>query len=83
MCMWVSALKCLYKGAVEFGEVFEACQAHPKEDFLLQDGYLFKQRLCVPWSGTRELVPRKIHRRSLAGHFRKDKTYIMAEENYH
>ena len=77
-------LKSLYQGDEDFKEIYEACQAHPKGDFSLQEGYLFKgNRLSVPRSGTRELILREIHGGSLAGHFGEDKTYIMAKEHYY
>jgi len=38
--------------------------------------------LCVPKCGTRELILREIHGRSMAGHFGEDKTYLMAKEHY-
>jgi len=36
MYAWIWALKSLYKNDMDFGELFEACQAHPKGDFVLQ-----------------------------------------------
>jgi len=68
---------------VDFGELYEFFQAHPKGEFLLQEGFLFKgNSLCMPRCGTRELILREIHRGSLASHFEEDKTYIMAKEHY-
>jgi len=76
-------LKSLYQDDEDFKELYKSCQAHPKGDFSLQEGNLFKgNRLCVPKSGTRELILREIHGRSLAGHFGEDKAYIMAKKHY-
>jgi len=51
---------------------------------MVQEGYLFKgTRLCVPTCGTRELLLREVHGRSLAGHFGEDETYTMAKEHFH
>ena len=77
-------LKSLYQDDDDFGELFRVCQTRPKEDFLVQEGFLFKgSQLCVPKCGTRELVIREIHGGSLAGHFGEDKTYSMAKEHYY
>jgi len=44
----------------------------PKDDYLIEDRYLLKGiRLCILKCGTLELLIRKIHGGSLAGHFRK------------
>ena len=76
-------LKSLYKDDEDFKELYESCQSHPKGDFSIQEGYLFKgNRLCMPRCGTRELILREVHRGSLACHFGEDKTYIMAKEHY-
>ena len=48
-------LKSVYKDDQDFKELYESCQAHPKGEFSIQEGYLFKgNRLCVPRCGTRE-----------------------------
>jgi len=76
-------LKSFYKEDEDFKELYKSCQAHPKGDFMLQGGYLFKgNRLCVPRCGTRELILREVHGGSLMGHCGEDKTYIMAKEHY-
>jgi len=65
-------LKALDKGDLDFGELYEVCQNHPKGDFMVQDGYLFEgTRLCVPKCGTRELLLREVHGGSLAGHLER------------
>ena len=35
-------LKSLYDNDEDFGDLFKDCQRHPKADFLIQEGYLFK-----------------------------------------
>jgi len=77
-------LKSLYATDEDFGELHSDCQRHPKGDFLLQDGYLFKgTRLCIPRGGTRELLVREVQGGSLAGHFGKSKTLTMLREHYY
>jgi len=36
-------LRGLYRDDKDFGELFEACLKHPKGDFHVQDGYLFRE----------------------------------------
>jgi len=63
-------LKGLCASDEDFREIFVVYLKHPKDDFLIHDGYLFKgTRLCVPRSGTRELHVREVHGGSLAGHY--------------
>jgi len=67
-----------------FGELYSACLKHPKENFLIQDGYLFKgTRLCIAKCGTHELLIREVHGGSSVGHFGENKTLIMLRENYY
>jgi len=61
-----------------------ACLKRPKDDYLIQDGYLFKgTRLCISKYGTRELLIREVHRESLAGYFGENKAIIMLREHYY
>jgi len=47
-------LKALYIEGEDFEELFAECSQHPKVDFLVQEGLLFKgARLCVPRYSTR------------------------------
>ena len=77
-----------FKGLVweyqDFGVVCEEYRRHPKEDFLIQDGYLFKgTRLCVPKCGTRELLVRVVHARSLVDHYGENKIALVLKEHYY
>ena len=77
-------LKSLYEKDEDFGELYNECSRHPKGDFLLQEGFLFKgPRLCIPKCGTRELLIREVHGGSLAGHFGENKTLAMLKEHYY
>jgi len=77
-------LKSLYDIDEDFKELYLACQKHPKEDFLLQDGYIFKgTRLCIPRSGLHGSLIQEVHGGSLAGHFGENKTLIMLREHYY
>ena len=76
-------LKSLYEKDEDFGRLFAECQKHPKGDFLIQEGYLFKNtRLCVPRCGTRELLVREVHGGALAGHYGEQKTSMVLKEHY-
>ena len=62
-------LKGLYASDKDFRELYATCHKHPKYDFLVYDGYLFKgTHLCIPKGGTRELLVREFHGGSLVGH---------------
>lgn len=77
-------LKSFYEKDEDFKELYEHCKQRPKGDFMLQNGYLFKgTRLCIPRSGTRELLIREVHGRALAGHYGENKTILMLKEHYY
>jgi len=77
-------LKSLYTEDEDLGDLYAACLKHPKGDFLIQEGYLFKGvRLCIPKCSTRELLIREVHGGSLAGHFGESKTITMLREHYY
>ena len=77
-------LKSLYETDEDLGEIYRTCQRHPKGDFLIQEGYLFKgTRLCIPKCGTRELLIREVHGGSLAGHYGENKTSIILKEHFY
>jgi len=64
--------------------LYATCLRHPKGDFIVQDGYLFKSiRLCISNSDTRELLIREAHSGSLAGHYAENKTLSMLQEHYY
>jgi len=47
-------LKALYAEDEDFGELYADCAKHPKGEFLIQEGFLFRgARLCVPKCSTR------------------------------
>ena len=46
-------LKSLYANDKECRELYATYLLHPKDDFLIQDGHLFKSnKLCIPKHGT-------------------------------
>lgn len=68
----------------DFRELFSACQKHPKGDFLVEEGFLFKgTRLCIPKCSTCELLIREVHGGSLAGHYGENKTIILLRKHYY
>jgi len=77
-------LKTLYDKREDFRKLYVVFSKHPKGDFLIQEGFLFKgTRLCVPKYSTRELLIREVHRGSLAGHYGENKTITMLREHYY
>ena len=77
-------LKSLYTSDEDFGELYATCLRRPKDDFMIQDGYLFKStRLCILKSGTRELLIREVHSGSLVGHYGENKILLMSQEHYY
>ena len=76
-------LKALHVEDEDFGELYVDCSKHPKGDFLIQEGFLFKgTRLCVLRCSTRELLIREAHGGSLAGHYEEKKTVTMLRKHY-
>jgi hypothetical protein len=50
---------------------------------LLQDGFLFKHNhLCIPQCSLREAIIKEAHGGGLAGHFGRDKTLALVQENF-
>ena len=50
-------LKLLDSEDENFRDLYGACQKQPKEDYLIQEGFLFKgTHLCMPKYSTRELL---------------------------
>jgi len=41
-------LKSLYENDEDLGEIYKECLRHPKGDFLIQEGYLFKGTTLYP-----------------------------------
>jgi len=77
-------LKSLYAEDEDLGSLYSTCSKHPKGDFLVQEGYLFKGVwLCIPKCSTRELLVREVNGGSLAGHFRESKTLTILREHYY
>ena len=53
-------------------------------DFSLHDGYLFKgTRLCLPNTSIRQDAIRELHSGGVAGHFGRDKTIAMVENQFY
>jgi len=76
-------LNSLYDPDKDFAALFKECQKHPKEEFLVHEGFSFKgTRLCVPHCSIRELLIHKVHRGSLPSHFGERKTLMMLKEHY-
>jgi hypothetical protein len=76
-------VKELYKGDPDFGYAWKECSNGPYNHFLLQDGFLFKNNhLCIPQCSLREAIIKEAHGGGLAGHFGRDKTLTLVQENF-
>ena len=53
-------LKDDYESCLDFGELYTSLSNAPQpilDDYILQDGYLFKtNKLCIPWSSVRDFL---------------------------
>ncbi|XP_026398175.1 uncharacterized protein LOC113293948 [Papaver somniferum] len=75
-------IKEVYGEDDDFKSLWEQCSslAHGVDDFLIQDGFLFKgNRLFIPNGSLR----RELHGSGLGGHFGRDKTIALVEERYY
>ncbi|XP_026434908.1 uncharacterized protein LOC113332594, partial [Papaver somniferum] len=78
-------IKEIYAEDGDFKSLWEQCSSlvHGFDDFLIQDGFLFKgNRLCIPNGSLRLHLIRELHGSGLGGHFGKDKTIVLVEERY-
>jgi hypothetical protein len=76
-------LKELYKNDLDFGNVWENCSKGSFNHFLVQEGFLFKNnRLCIPQCSLRRAIIQEVHGGGLAGHFGRDKTLALVQENF-
>uniref|UniRef100_A0A2N9G5D8 Protein kinase domain-containing protein n=1 Tax=Fagus sylvatica TaxID=28930 RepID=A0A2N9G5D8_FAGSY len=76
-------LKELYKNDLDFGNVWENCSKDSFNHFLVQEGFLFKNnRLCIPQCSLRRAIIQEVHGGGLAGHFGRDKTLALMQENF-
>ncbi|XP_026438059.1 uncharacterized protein LOC113336623 [Papaver somniferum] len=75
----------IYAEDDDFKTLWEQCSplVHGFDDFLIQDGFLFKgNRLCIPNGSLRLHLIRELHGSGLRGHFVRDKTIALVEERY-
>jgi hypothetical protein len=76
-------VKGLYKDDLDFGYAWKKCSNVLDNHFLVQDGFLFKNNhLCIPQCSLREAIIKEAHGRGLAGHFGRDKTLTLVQENF-
>uniref|UniRef100_A0A2N9HXI8 CCHC-type domain-containing protein n=1 Tax=Fagus sylvatica TaxID=28930 RepID=A0A2N9HXI8_FAGSY len=76
-------LKEFYKNDPDFGNVWENCSKGSFNHFLVQEGFLFKNnRLCIPQCSLQRAIIQEVHGGGLAGHFGRDKTLALVQENF-
>uniref|UniRef100_A0A6N2MUI5 Integrase catalytic domain-containing protein n=1 Tax=Salix viminalis TaxID=40686 RepID=A0A6N2MUI5_SALVM len=63
---------------------WEECSKGPYLNFMLHEGYLFKNNcLCIPECSLREIIVQEAHGGGLGGHFGRDKTLALVQENFY
>ena len=73
----------MYKNDPNFGNVWENCSNGSFNHFLVQEGFLFKNnRLCIPQYSLQRAIIEEVHGGGLAGHFGRDKTLALVQENF-
>ena len=85
------AIKDLYESNSDFWEVVDQLKnLVPRQvdtiqgDYLMQDGYLFKEKqLCILVGSMRENIIREYHSSGMAGNFGKDKTIALVADKYY
>uniref|UniRef100_A0A2N9I8Y4 RNA-directed DNA polymerase n=1 Tax=Fagus sylvatica TaxID=28930 RepID=A0A2N9I8Y4_FAGSY len=79
----LEVLKEMYKNDPDFGNVWESCSQGSFNHFLVQEGFLFKNnKLCIPQCSLRRAIIQEVHGGGLAGHFGRDKTLALVQENF-
>jgi hypothetical protein len=83
----VTEIKKQYQNDPDFGQPFEhlSTGASPAPaKFTLVGGYLFyNNRLCLPRTSIREFVIVELHTGGIAGHFGRDKTIHLVEDQFY
>jgi len=80
-------LKEEYESCPNFGKIYVTLRngsVGERDDFLLQDGYLFKfRKLCILRTSLRDFLSWEMHVGGLAGHFSQNKTIEAVEHNFY
>jgi hypothetical protein len=70
----------LYVSDPFFAVVIEKIQNNQQNDFVLQDGFVFKgTQLCIPECSLRTKIIQELHRE---GHVGRDRTYLLVAASY-
>ena len=76
-----------YESCPNFRNIFTVLRnglTHEVDDFLQEDGYLFRSRkLCIPRNSLRKFLVWKLHAGGLVGHFGWNKTNEAVEHRFH
>ena len=75
-----------YESCPDFGEIYTLLRdglARERENFFLQDGYLFRAtQLCIPQGSTCDFIILEIHAGGLSVHFGRNKTIELVERQF-
>ncbi|RDX93164.1 hypothetical protein CR513_24610, partial [Mucuna pruriens] len=75
-------IKLLYLKDEYFEETYELCANAANGGFYRHDGFLFKDKKCMPKSSIRELLVKEAHEGGLMGNFGEYKTYKTLQEHF-
>ena len=79
-------LKNDYESCLDFREIFKLLAdgiVHKRDDFFLQDGYLFKaNKLCILRNSIRYFIVWELHAGRISGHFGRDKIIVVVEKSF-
>jgi len=80
-------IKDSYELCPNFGNIFTVIRynlTYEVDDFLLQDGYLFRSRkLCIPCTFLREFLVWELHAGGLVGYFGRNKTIEVVVHRFY
>jgi hypothetical protein len=75
-------LKDLYEHDGDFNKICVECKNSVSKHFVVLEGYLFKGNyLCIHQGSLREVIIFEAHSDVLGGHFKRDKTLAINEDN--
>lgn len=67
-----------------FSKIWKECATGSFQHYFIHDGYLFKNNLLsIPQGSLRQSIVKEAHEGGLSGHFERDKTVALLQENFY